>query len=263
MWLVPGLMTMEIENLGFPIHQIHKYACAVRETQLALAEFDQKRLKSYTDSTMTDSILTRSFNSKHGRMFSTESLDGCLATNADNLQVYASCMELNGENIFFLTRVLAFYNSCTHAFNIACKSSADFQRARIAMFRVRLSIFVSLVHSRMASYPINIESRIYSRLDASFGPAIVIIASNKHNRSSSIATTVSNITPWDDEDKQATDTAGDEISYRADFLQIAKTPAYIYAQWVASTLGARIRIMRAERALLQWVRGICGCEGSV
>lgn len=39
-------MTMEIETLGFYIYQIHKYACAVRETQLALAEFDQKRLKS-------------------------------------------------------------------------------------------------------------------------------------------------------------------------------------------------------------------------
>ena len=84
----------------------------------------------------------------------------------------------------------------------------------MAMFRIGLSISVSLVHSRTASYPINIESSIYSRLDAIFGPATVIIASKKHNRSSSIATTVSsNITPWDDEDNQATDTPGDEISY--------------------------------------------------
>ena len=84
----------------------------------------------------------------------------------------------------------------------------------MAMFRTGLSIFVSLVHSRTASYPINIESSIYSRLDAIFGPATVIIASEKHNRSSSIATTVSsNITPWDDEDNQVTDTPGDEISY--------------------------------------------------
>ena len=84
----------------------------------------------------------------------------------------------------------------------------------MAMFRIGLSIFVSLVHSRTASYPINIESSIYSRLDAIFGPATVIIASKKHKRSSSIATTVSsNITPWDDEDNQATDTPGDEISY--------------------------------------------------
>ncbi|KAL2040423.1 hypothetical protein N7G274_006866 [Stereocaulon virgatum] len=217
MWFAPGLVTMEIVTLGFPIHKIHKHARAVRETELSLARFDEERLESYTDSTMTDSILTRFSDSKHDRMYSSESLDECLVINPDNLQVYASCKELNGENIIFLTRVITFYNTCTHTFRSTCKSSNDFRRARMAMFRIGLSIFVTLVHPRTASYPINISSAIFKRLESIFGPATAIIArEKKHSPSPSIASTISsNATPWDEQDNPAIATpAGDPgLSY--------------------------------------------------
>ncbi|KAF6238995.1 hypothetical protein HO173_002867 [Letharia columbiana] len=127
-----------------------------------------------------------------------ESLDACLAGNHDGLQVYASCMELNGENIIFLTKVIAFTQQCQRAFADACRSTAEFRRARTAMFRAGLSIFVSLVHAGTASYPINIESHIYARLDAVFGPATALVASAKQSRSPSIASPNSKVTPWDD-----------------------------------------------------------------
>jgi len=190
-------MMMEIVTLGFPIAQIYKYKRAVRETQRALEDFDQKHLKSFDGSITTGSMTTRSTNPKRGKMFSMESLDECLAGNHDSLQVYASCMELNGENIIFLTKVLAFKRRCAEAFHGSCKSTSEFRVARTAMFRVALSIFVSFVHSRTASYPINIESNIYLRLEAIFGPATALIASEKQSRSPSITTSISNVTPWD------------------------------------------------------------------
>lgn len=209
---------MEIVTLGFPIYQIFKHKRTARETTRALAEFDQKRLNSYEDSTTTtsSSLKPRSTNSKRGRMYPMESLDECLAGNHDGLQVYASCMELNGENIIFLTKVLAFNKACQKAFYETCKSTSEFNRARMAVFRTGLSIFVSLVHSGTASYPINIESMIYNRLDAIFGPATALVAITKPSRRSSISkASSSNVTPWDDQNDamDAAASSGDEVAY--------------------------------------------------
>ena len=193
------MMTMEIVTLGFPIYQIYQHKKSARETHRALTEFDQKHLNSLDDSTTTGSITTRSTTSKRRKMFSMESLDSCLSGSHDTLQVYASCMELNGENIIFLTRVLDFKQQCEKVFHATCKSTTDFQRARTVMFRVGLIIFVSLVHTRTASYPINIESTIYNRLDAIFGPATALVAiERKGRRRPSLASGHSHTTPWDE-----------------------------------------------------------------
>ena len=85
---------MELATLAFPIVQIFKHKKAARETQAILAEFDSKKLNSEPSS--NGSMATRSTSLKRGKMFSMESLDECLVTNCDGLQVYASCMELNG-----------------------------------------------------------------------------------------------------------------------------------------------------------------------
>ncbi|KAL8721583.1 MAG: hypothetical protein Q9225_001747 [Loekoesia sp. 1 TL-2023] len=194
-------MAMEIVTLGFPLYQIIKHKRAARETNHLLADFDQKHLDSSIDSvTLRSSVANRSLKSKrNGKMFSMDSLDECLTGNHDSLQLYASCVELNGENIIFLTKVIAFKQLCQQVFHSTCNSSHDFRRARNDMFRQALSIFVTLVHSRTASYPINIESPIYSRLDAIFGPATALVAMCKTpSRTSSFSATSSSVTPWDD-----------------------------------------------------------------
>lgn len=198
---------MEIVTLGFPIYQILRSRRAAHDTRRALEDFDKKHLQLSEDSATTESLRTGKHShlslpatvSKRGGMYPMESLDECLSTNPNDLQMYTSCLELNGENIIFLTRVLSFQNSCTQAFQRTCKSTTDFRRARRTMFRIALSIFVSLVHARTANYPINIESVIYAHLDAIFGPATTLVASEKHSRSASIvAGESSNVTPWDE-----------------------------------------------------------------
>lgn len=209
---------MEIVTLGFPIYQILKHQRTTRETTRALAEFDRKRLTFCDDSITLGSLKTRSTTSKPGKMYSMESLDEILSTNNDGLQVYAACMELNGENIVFLRRVLLFNKACRQAFQESCNSSPDFRRARLAMFRRGLSIYVNLVHSGTAPYPINIESPIYNSLDAIFGPAAMIVATITPGRASSISTAASaSITPWDDvnsgSDGEEMAASGDENSF--------------------------------------------------
>lgn len=183
-------MMMELVTLTFPIVQIFEQRKAARETQEILAEFDAKKLLS--EPSTAGSLATRSTGSKRGKMFSMESLDECLATNCDGLQVYASCMELNGENIIFLTKVRGFQRKWDMDFS----KIRDSSRARMGMFRAALSIYVTLVHSETASYPINIESPIYAKLESIFGAATKLVASRR--RSDSLLTPISSVTPWDE-----------------------------------------------------------------
>ena len=198
------MMTMQIVTLGFPIYQIISHKRQAQERIRALEEFDQKRLNPFEDSSTegSASIKPRSSHSKRsGKMYSMESLDKCLASNGyelESLQQYASSMELNGENIIFLTRVLAFVQQCRQTFENTCNSSSDFRRARKTMFRVALNIFMTLVHTRTAGYPINIEHAIYQRLEAIFGPATAVVATQEISRTSTI-TSDSDVTPWDEQ----------------------------------------------------------------
>ncbi|KAL6717202.1 hypothetical protein ACLMJK_005117 [Lecanora helva] len=201
MWFVPGIMTMEIVTLGFPIYQIFKQKRESQAILRALAEFDQKHLDSHNGSNasfISGSLRSRSTTSKRGKMYSMESLDETLSTNSEGLQMYASCVELNGENIVFLTRVLAFNKACEAAFQQNSSLNNNSQLARKAMFRQGLAIYVCLVHSNTAPYPINIESTIYHSLVAIFGPATALVAGAGPNRGSSIPNLEPTaVTPWD------------------------------------------------------------------
>ncbi|KAL8992381.1 MAG: hypothetical protein Q9188_007601 [Gyalolechia gomerana] len=201
---LPGMMAMEIVTVAFPIYQTIKHKRAARETNRILAIFDQKRLgDSSNDSvTLNSSMATASIKAKrNGKMFSMESLDECLAGDDNGLQLYASCVELNGENIMFLKKCITFKQQCQRAFRSTCNSSPEFRRARMDMFRQALEIFVTLVHSGTATYPINIESPIYTHLDAVFGPATALVAMcMKSSRTPSVSP--SSVTPWEDDQHQ-------------------------------------------------------------
>ena len=196
-------MTMQIVTLGFPIYQIISHRRQAHERIRALQEFDQKRLNPFEDSNTEGaaSVKPRSSHSKRsGKMFSMESLDKCLVVNSfetEALQQYATSMELNGENIIFLTRALAFTQQCSAAFAATCNSSPEFRRARKTMFRVALNIFMTLVYTKTANYPINIESHIYTSLEAIFGPATILVATQTTSRTSTL-TSDTDVTPWED-----------------------------------------------------------------
>ena len=190
---------MELVTLIFPIVAIMKHEKSARQTRQALAAFDFKQAE-----TGSKSLLTRSTISKRsGPMFSSESLDECLNGTYNGLQIYASCEEFNGENIMFLVRVLSFKNTFSTAMANP-NPNTDPSRTRTSLFRTALSIFISLVHTETAPYPINIESPIYAKLDAIFGAATTLIASTnrRSNRRSNSTTSTSPgksaVAPWEE-----------------------------------------------------------------
>ncbi|KAL8923925.1 MAG: hypothetical protein Q9208_004362 [Pyrenodesmia sp. 3 TL-2023] len=222
MWFMPGMLAMQIVTLAFPIYQITKHKRGALAINRALADFDRKKDFDSSDNSITlrNSLSTVSLKSKrNGKMYSMDTLDECLAGSHDSLQVYASCMELNGENIIFLTKVLAFKQACEKAFNTTCNSSIDFRRARKDMFRQALSIFVTLVHSSTASYPINIESPIYNSLEAIFGPATTVVAMcTTPRRTTSFSSKSSQVTPWDEPQQPTSKTLTPLVSQTEELL---------------------------------------------
>ena len=98
----------------------------------------------------------------------------------------------SSENIIFLTKVLGFQRKWAMDF----PKIRDSSRACMGMFRAALSIYVTLVHSETASYPINIESPIYAKLESIFGVATKLVAS-RYNSESPL-TPISSVTPWDE-----------------------------------------------------------------
>ena len=211
---------MELTTLIFPIIQMHRHNRSIRETAQALEDFENRRLnlKATDGSTSSGSILTRSTDTKRsGRMYSMESLEECLNTNYDSLQVYSSFHELNGENIIFLVRVLSFRKQWDVAF-LRC---ADTKRATMTLYRAALNIFVSLVHTNTANYPINIESPLYNALNAIFGEATELVASK---RTSSMTSTPSAVTPWDEPAADSTSAHGEPGPESFHMVTMLSTP---------------------------------------
>ena len=196
------MLAMEIVTVVFPIYQILKHKRAAREIRNALAKFDQKRLESSHDSvTLGSSAATGSLSSKKKKMYPVKALDECLTGNPEQLQIFASCREFTGENIIFLTQVLFFRHLCQ---KLSTSVGLSVRRARLVMFQKALAIFLTLVHSSTANYPINIESSIYNRLQLLFSPATAVIAMCKTSRrtSSLSLTNTSSATPWEDHEHQ-------------------------------------------------------------
>lgn len=177
---------MELVTLIFPIYQVVRHKNAARETSRVIAQWEvNKRATTSADG----SIITKG---SRGRMASMATLDECLCGNYSGLQIYASTCELNGENIIFLVKVLNFKKQWAAVF---AKAGSDIERARMTMFRAALSIYVSLVHEGTSSYPINVESFVYTGLYKIFGSATFLVASN---RPSMPTTPISAVTPWDE-----------------------------------------------------------------
>lgn len=182
---------MEIVTVAFPIYQYLKHNRAARATNRILTVFDRKKQrkrlnKKSSSSNMNNDFataitskatsptslsLTSTKRNQVGKMYSMESLDVYLAGDDNALQIYASCVELNGENIIFLKRALSFKTKASALFASVANSGIKLRNARMEMFKQALEIFITLVHVRTATYPINIESPVYQRLESVFGAA--------------------------------------------------------------------------------------------
>ena len=200
MWFAPGIITIEIVTLCFPIYQVYKHKKAVRATTEALNDWEKKRGNLSAES----SIITKRSG---GRMYSMTSLEECLAKNHNALHVYCALKEFSGENIAFLVKVIEFRKKWVKPL---ANASTNFDKTRIRnyMYRQALTIYIAYVNTDTSNMPINIESPIYSQLTRLFGATTLLVACQRRSTPTSLKTSA---TPWEDafEELQPSESRGD------------------------------------------------------
>ena len=211
MWFAPGIMTMQIVTLGFPIYHVYKHKKAAQQTTEALVDWENKKGNLSAES----SIITKRSG---GRMYSMTSLEECLVKNHNALHVYCALKEFCGENIAFLVKVMEFKRKWAQ---LLADSGINFDRTRIRnyMYRQALTIYVAYVNNDTSNMPINIESPIYSQLTQLFGAATLLVASQPPSTPTSVNTSA---TPWEDACEQPQPPASDYLEHGHQ-LQVLKS----------------------------------------
>lgn len=165
---VPGLITIEIVTLVFPLLQIYNSLQWVGRSPTSATQLSESTNASYTSISKPTSA--RTTNSSRGKLYTMKELEQCLTNENDRqcLQDFACTREFTGENIIFLTQVHDFHN---HWYPL-CNGDSDMSvAAKRRMFRAAVTIFAHLVCPDTASVYVNIEGRIYKALNAILGDA--------------------------------------------------------------------------------------------
>lgn len=163
---MPGLITVEIITLLFPLLQIYN----PRRWARNYSTLDNKSGKDASTYAEISKSTSPKAAKPSGRLYTVVDLERCLTHEDERiyLQNFACRREFTGENIMFLTQVHDFQAS----WDSLCNSDSDLSlAAQRRMFEAAVTIFARLVCTDTASVYINIEGRIYKALNATLGDA--------------------------------------------------------------------------------------------
>lgn len=178
---------MEMATLGFPIWQLIKNHRQSRKVNQNLAEHEVARELGLTE-TPIESLVSK--NSVKSPM---QDLEKCLSKNHYNsFLVYLGSQTFGVENAFFLLKVLCFKRQWDSVFQ---RAGTETERARMALYRAAVNIFVCLVSLDTAIWAINISGTDYKTLEGLFGEAAGLVAKDRAGESKGA---YSRICPWDE-----------------------------------------------------------------
>jgi hypothetical protein len=174
---------MQAATVFFPIFEAYRSRAQLRSTLAAVKSWEEKRKSGesstgYSGSTATNSIIgatkpsstATSVSSRRREMYTMAALEKALAVNATPLLHFAATKEFTGENIVFLMQV----RDWRAAWNRAVRDLGTVTgQVRYRLFNIGVEIFATSVHTKTADFPVNVEGKIRSNLEAVFGPAVV------------------------------------------------------------------------------------------
>ncbi|KAJ5086450.1 hypothetical protein NUU61_007757 [Penicillium alfredii] len=179
LWFAPGIMTMEAMAVFVPCYEL---ITSRRQRNRILGElqaWDEMRSSGVTklDSGASHSKSETSTTSIP-EAYSRRALERCLAEDSSMLLRFAAAKEFSGENIIFLNYVRDW--KAAWARITTTKPTYDWVRDpqyhRLHFFKIALEIYAACVDLKTAEFPINIESRIYTDLQAVFGDGVQYIS---------------------------------------------------------------------------------------
>ena len=182
---------MQAATVFFPIFEAYRSRAQLRSTLAAVKSWEEKRKSSesstgYSGSTQNNSFYSdnkptstmTSTSSRRREMYTMAALDKALAVNPTPLLLFAATKEFTGENIVFLMQV----RDWRAAWNRAARDfGAVTGQVKYRLFNIAVEIFATSIHTKTADFPINVESKIRTKLEAMFGPAVVGIRHLEQN----------------------------------------------------------------------------------
>ena len=171
---------MQAATIFFPVFEAYRSRAQLRST---LAAWEEKRKSGESSTECSSSTHNNSFtgskkpgstatsvSSKKREMYTMAALDRALSTNATPLLHFAATKEFTGENVVFLMQV----RDWRAAWNRAVQDFGTVRgQVKYRLFNMAVEIFATSVHTKTAEFPVNVEGRIRSNLEAIFGPAVV------------------------------------------------------------------------------------------
>ena len=181
--LAPGIIAMQGASVFFPIFEAYRSRAQLRSTLAAVKKWEEKRKSGesstgYSGSTQNDSFYgehkpdstTTSVSSRRREMYTMAALDKALAVNPTPLLHFAATKEFTGENIVFLMQV----RDWRAAWNRAIRDFGTVTgQVKYRLFNIAVEIYATSVSTKTADFPVNVESKIRSSLEAMFGPAVI------------------------------------------------------------------------------------------
>ena len=173
---------MQTATVFFPIFEAYRARFKLRKTLATVDSWEEKRQRGESNSGYSGSINANvsvgaktsssnatSLSGRRREMYSMTALEKALALNYTPLLYFAAGKEFTGENIIFLVQVRDWRATWNRALR---DSGAVTGQARYFLFSMGVNIFATSIYTKTAEFPINVESKIRSRLEAIFATAV-------------------------------------------------------------------------------------------
>ena len=174
-WYNPGICVMQGVALFFPLYEVHRS----KRNHIKTWPGSEKTLQPSSDVDIESQIK----GSKH----SLQAFEEALRNASSELLEYASTREFTGENIVFLNSVRDFKSNWRASLadeddneggaNGEEKTTSTNVDHRQKFFSIATDIFDRCVSLQTSQFPINIESHVYTELNAMFGRDVVASSS--------------------------------------------------------------------------------------
>lgn len=170
---------MQVATVFFPLFEAYRAQSQLRRTLATVESWAEKRQRGesnsgYSGSTKENvsfSAKTSSSNASGRRreMYSMAALEKALTMNPTPLLHFAASKEFTGENIIFLVQV----RDWRAAWNRAVRDCGTVTgHVRHSLFSMAVNIFATSINTNTAEFPVNLEGKVRSHLEAIFAPAV-------------------------------------------------------------------------------------------
>lgn len=176
----PGIFVMEASIIFVPCWQIYRKSKLLPETREAIAEWQEKKLRTNGSLDSVSGVTPSSVgsqNSRRSEMYSMNALEMAIKSNPMPLLLFSALKDFSGENISFLSHI----RDWKAAWNPQVARKHTGQRLeggalRRHLFGLAVEIYCAFVSMRYSDFPVNLSSVDQKELEAMFDSAASAIA---------------------------------------------------------------------------------------